>query len=128
MISTVVTDPTMFCFGTLLCPTLCFAAFGSSGILHTRAEAASNNSRPFKLAPINRFANISSQVSLNNTVREFEAGSVRCNNILFGDFPGILSCLNAIESIPVDFFPQTIGRRGQIHWDYVLPFRILSCK
>ena len=118
----------MVCSTTLLGLLLYSAAFCSSRTLDPRAVAASYNSDLLNVAPINHSANESSQVMLNVPFPEFEAGSVRCDSVLFVDFPGYLSCKNAILAIPLDVSPRTVGRRGSTAWHYQLPFRILSCK
>lgn len=128
MIFYVVTVCTMVHLANLLGPLLHVLAFGSFRAFHSRANIASHNSDLFKMASMKNFANISSQLTLNATVPRFEAGSVMCSKILFGDFPGYLSCQNVIESMPTDLYPRTIGRRGPSPWNYFIPFRVLSCK
>ena len=118
----------MICFSIILGSSLYYATFGSSRIIHSRANIASGNSDLFNVAPINPPANLSSLVFLNATIPKLEVGSVECSNILGGEFPGYLSCLNAIGAMPMDTSPRTVGFRGPIEWNYVLPFRILSCK
>lgn len=119
---------TMICFSNFLGSSLYYAAFSSSRIIHSRTDIASDNSDLFDVASTNPPANLSSLFVLNATVPKLEVGSVECSNILFGEFPGYLSCLNAIGAIPADLSPRTVGIRGSIEWDYILPFRILSCK
>ena len=119
---------TMICFSTFLGSSLYYAAFGSSRIIHSRTNIANDDSDLFDVAPINPPANVSSLVVLNATIPKLEVASVECSNTPFGEFPGYLSCLNAIGAISMDTLPRTIGIRGSIDWDYILPFRILSCK